>query len=241
MFYEVNLLASVIGAGIVLFFYSKQLIPRKLIRSIFCMIIVILTILCAKIMYILELGRLGTLTSGFSLFGTIVFVPIFLTLLCYIFNIDYFKTLSYLAPLFALALGQAKIGCFVAGCCQGIESSVGLPDIHNTSIIRFPVQLLEAIIGYIMGILLFIYNTKEKNKSNSYILYMIIYCSFRLGVEFLRDKERVIMGLTQTQIYCIILIIIWSAVLIMRRRKMFAKIQVVSSDNLSDFTSDSSI
>lgn len=241
MFYRINLLASVIGAGIALFFYSNKLIQRKHIRILFCLIIVILTVLCAKLMYILELGSLGTLTSGFSLFGTIVFVPIFLILLCYFFNIDYFRTLSYLAPLFALALGQAKIGCFVAGCCQGIESSIGFPDVHNPDIIRFPVQLLEAMIGYILGILLFFYNIKEKNKSNSYSLYMIVYCICRLGFEFLREKERLFMGLTQTQFYCLVLIVIWSAVLLIQRRKTGTKIQVVPSDNHSDFTSDSSI
>lgn len=241
MFYSINLVVCIVGFGIALFFYSKRYITTFWRRIVLSIVVTFMSLLGAKLMFAFESGTFGTLISGFSLFGTIVFVPIMLIPISLLFKFNYLRLLSYIAPLFAITLGQSKIGCFVAGCCHGIESSIGFPDVHNPDIIRFPVQLLEAIIGYILGILLFIYNRKDQNKPSSYSLYMIAYCICRLGFEFLREKERIFMGLTQTQIYCLVLIVIWSAVMLIHRRKTVTKVQVVPSDNHSYFTSDSSI
>jgi phosphatidylglycerol:prolipoprotein diacylglycerol transferase len=55
----------------------------------------------------------------------------------------------------------ARVGCFLGGCCYGIESKFGftahgnhlVPDVNDVS--RFPVQLLEAALNLVLFFLLY--------------------------------------------------------------------------------------
>ena len=58
----------------------------------------------------------------------------------------------------------ARVGCFLSGCCYGIESEFGftahgntlVPDVNDVS--RFPVQLLEAVLNLVLfAALIFLY------------------------------------------------------------------------------------
>ena len=60
-----------------------------------------------------------------------------------------------------------RIGCFLSGCCYGIESSFGLYFNHSPApgcagVCRFPVQLIESSCNLLLFIVLFtLYNKKE--------------------------------------------------------------------------------
>ena len=104
---------------------------------------------------------------------------------------------SFSVPLFH-AFG--RIGCFLVGCCYGVESSIGFT-FHNSiiesanNVNRFPVQIVEALFNLILFFCL--YNFFKHKKFKGYLLniYFIFYPVFRFIIEFFRaDSYRGFLG-----------------------------------------------
>lgn len=114
----------------------------------------------------------------------------------------------------------ARVGCFLGGCCYGIESEFGftahgnhlVPDLNDVS--RFPVQLLEAVLNLLLFLLLyFIYKRSLKCeflKGKILLIYLFLYSIIRFCDEFLRgDKIRgFIFGISTSQFISVILFVI---------------------------------
>ena len=88
-----------------------------------------------------------------------------------------------------------RIGCFLGGCCYGIESSFGftvhnntyVPDINGVS--RFPVALLEAALNLIVFFVVLYMFKKFREKYSLIHLYLFLYSIVRFSTEFLRGDE----------------------------------------------------
>lgn len=112
-----------------------------------------------------------------------------------------------------------RIGCFLSGCCYGIESKFGFYFKYSSApgcqgVRRFPVQLLEAfILLIIFGILFYLYDRKKKSGKSIFILYLLLYSFSRFFIEFLRgDEYRGFVGILSTSQF--ISVIIFSLVII---------------------------
>ena len=108
-----------------------------------------------------------------------------------------------------------RIGCFLVGCCYGIESSVGFTYEHSllesaNHVKRFPIQLVEA--GYNLCLFFLLYYLFKKNKFKGKLLglYLIIYPIGRFIFEFFRGDEYrgFLFGLSTSQIISIILLFV---------------------------------
>lgn len=98
-----------------------------------------------------------------------------------------------------------RIGCFLSGCCYGVESSFGFDLKYSSApdcagVIRFPVQLLEASLNLIIFIILLYMDYKKKLSGKKILLYYLIsYSSARFLLEFLRgDSYRGFVGAFST-------------------------------------------
>ncbi len=121
----------------------------------------------------------------------------------------------------------ARVGCFLSGCCYGIESEFGftahgntlVPDVNDVS--RFPVQLLEAALNLVLFAVLILLYRKISGKGGFFdgkliFIYLICYSIIRFGDEFLRgDAIRgfVFGTLSTSQFISIVLFIISVTVL----------------------------
>ena len=92
------------------------------------------------------------INAGLSAYGAIFGASFFIILFCFQFHKSIKETFLLLAPSFPLMYSIGKIGCFIAGCCYGINYN-GLFKIiykHSKSapnnVYLFPVQLIESII-----------------------------------------------------------------------------------------------
>ena len=133
-------------------------------------------------------------------------------------------------PLFHMF---GRIGCTLNGCCYGIEYHGFLAIQYTADYIvegksddiadysRFPIQPLEALIGLIMFIVLFILYKKTKDKYSLTCIYFLVYSVIRFFDEFLRgDSARGIWGPLSTSQWLSIVIFIAAVVYaIMQRRK----------------------
>ena len=98
------------------------------------------------------------------------------------------KNYKFLNNLFSvvLPLGQSigRIGCFLNGCCYGVEMknciTISYP-INGKYIDVFPVWFFESMFCFCMFLLL--YNIKTENKGG---IYICCYATFRFVIEFFR-------------------------------------------------------
>lgn len=100
----------------------------------------------------------------------------------------YLDICAVAVPLFH---GIARIGCFCAGCCYGIESKFGFVftralDIEANGVRRFPVQLLESCCNLLLALVLWQFLKRGKFKNNLLCGYLLGYSIIRFSDEFLR-------------------------------------------------------
>ena len=132
------------------------------------------------------LGHL-IVTGGFVFYGGLVGVLIANYICCRIMHISGKKVYNFLTPAFLLFHAFGRVGCFLGGCCYGIECKYGFA-MAGTDERRFPVQLLESVLNVIL--LCWILK-KEKKQPETFLLpyYLGIYAVYRFGLEFLRGDD----------------------------------------------------
>lgn len=112
-----------------------------------------------------------------------------------------------LAPAVAMFHGFARIGCFLGGCCYGIEWEHGI--VFENSLVpeangvpRVPIQLFESGFEFLLSGLLWLLLLKApKTRGKLYALYLLIYSAGRFIIEFWRGDEirGFIFGLSTSQ------------------------------------------
>jgi len=101
---------------------------------------------------------------------------------------DYFDIGACMIPLFHTF---GRVGCFLSGCCYGVESKIGFvyhysPDSVANGVRRFPIQLVEALFNLILFIVIFYLLRKSKMKGKLFLLYLLFYSIIRFTLEFFR-------------------------------------------------------
>lgn len=138
--------------------------------------------------------------GGMVFYGGLIGAVIGVWRYCHHFRVPFVPYLDIFAPLIPFIHGVGRIGCFCAGCCYGIEyhgwGSVQFPHsdiIPNLDAVpRFPVQLLEAGMNFVLCAILLHLSKKETMKNGKTMgIYLIYYSIARFGLEMLRgDKIR---------------------------------------------------
>ena len=219
----VMILLGFIAASVLLFIYLNH---RKVDKS--CYLDVLLIIVGTALM-----GMIGTIlfenlyeaikasiyhtnpkwTWGMTFYGGLIFgVPTFILIYKYYYlrhNEPIMDKILIIAPA-CISLGHAigRIGCFLSGCCYGIEtdSSLGIlfPG-HDHKVL--PTQLIEFGFLLLLAVCL-IYLAFRLNFSYNFIIYLAFYGIFRFIIEFFRGDERgQLQGLSPSQYWCIALVI----------------------------------
>jgi phosphatidylglycerol:prolipoprotein diacylglycerol transferase len=108
----------------------------------------------------------------------------------------YMDNAALFAPLFH---GFARVGCFLSGCCYGVECELGFADSAGT--VRFPVQLLEAACNLLIAAAIYFVLKKGLLRGKVFYLYLALYALLRFFDEFLRGDEirGFILGLSTSQ------------------------------------------
>ena len=145
------------------------------------------------------------LTYGGSVFyggflGGLAGLAVFLRIEKELNKRDFYDLYGLGIPLFHFF---GRLGCFLGGCCYGVECEFGFLVEHNdfspglAGVRRFPIQLVEAVLNLALFFLLYaLYRhfckTAESGRNLSGIiifLYMLIYPVYRFILEFFRGDE----------------------------------------------------
>ena len=154
------------------------------------------------------------LTAGFVIYGALIGGVIAAFIYCRTKKQDFLKYFDLAIPSVAVAQGFGRIGCFLAGCCYGKETSsaIGIVFSHSdyapNGVKLIPTQLISSAGNFLIAAVLLVFASKSKKKGQTAGLYMILYSIGRFIIEIFRDDPRGNVGpLSTSQFICIFVLI----------------------------------
>ena len=179
---------------------------------------------------LIEKGSAYTWTWAMTFYGGLLFgVPAFLLFYFFCIRKKFGPCMEsfilILAPVsIASAQGFGRIGCFLAGCCYGRQTTswigVSFPGVEGKVI---PTNLLEAIFLLLLAIGLLALALSKWAKW-CFPVYLFSYSIWRFVIEFFRGDHRgnFIPGISPSQFWSIVMFLIgigYVAYLLWKRRK----------------------
>lgn len=179
----------------------------------------------AKLLYVIveykaffahPLSVLGS--DGFVIYGGIIGGVMATIIYCHIKKISFMSYFDLAIPAVAAAQGFGRIGCFLAGCCYGCESTflgVIFPEgsIAPAGIPLLPTQLISSTGDFLIALALVLYARKSKIKGNVGALYLVLYGVGRFVIEFFRNDVRGSVGTLSTSQFISIFFVLGAVVL----------------------------
>jgi len=173
------------------------------------------------------------------IFGDIVFYGgliggvIAMLIFCKSYKIPILPIADLFAPALAVAHGFGRIGCFLGGCCYGIQvhpshpfavifpsvatevsASISITTGVPTGVPMLATQLIEAVSLFIIAAILIIIYKKTAVKGLTVCSYGILYSILRFTLEFYRgDSARGIYGIFSISQYISIALFVVSVVM----------------------------
>ncbi len=154
-----------------------------------------------------------------SLFGGLVFyggvLGGFTAVYLYIrkYRIDLWGALDLFAPAIPAGHMLGRIGCYLGGCCYGMEVPWGVTFTESLApgcngVPRMPVQLYEAGINLLIFLVLLLYERKPRRTGRTLALYLLLYAPARFVLECFRgDVGRGVWLLSTSQWLSILLFV----------------------------------
>ena len=230
------IIIGVIAASILLFVYlnkrgvkSASFLDLGIVITITVFVGILFAILVENVYEAIKASTLGQYpkwTWGMTFYGGLLGgIPAFLLAyrLYYLrHNEPILDKILIIAPAsITLGHGFGRIGCFLAGCCYGIETDaqngILFPHLDHYVV---PTQIIEAAFLFTLTIVLATLAFK-RNFNYNFVIYCVFYGIFRFIVEFFRGDERgQLAGLSPSQYWCIVLILIAFPLYILLKKKM---------------------
>lgn len=164
--------------------------------------------------------------NGFVIYGAILLGGLSIYIYCKKNKWDVLDILDCVVPGLALAQGFGRIGCFLAGCCYGAETTskfgVQFPvdSLAPSGVYLLPTQLYSSAFDFALAGVLLWYSRKSRNKGYVFSVYVILYSIGRFIVEFLRNDPRGSVGfLSTSQFIAIFTLILGISVFIIQKSK----------------------
>ena len=157
-------------------------------------------LLSAKLLYYITIiqdiiedpSLLLDVTDGFVVYGGIIGGILAGYVFSRVKKMDFWKYFDLVVPSIALAQSFGRVGCLLAGCCYGVESShpIGMV-FHNSQfapngIPLVPTQIISSGLNFLHFLLLIVFAKHKKADGQVAGLYLICYSIGRFVLEFYR-------------------------------------------------------
>lgn len=145
-----------------------------------------------------------TLFGGLVFYGGLFGALVAVYLYCRHYNLSFKEVMAIATPATPLFHLFGRVGCFLSGCCWGIEVPWGVA--FNASLAApngvplLPVQLIEAGFNLLLFIFLAVAVKRLKRRWMVLPLYLMLYAAARFVLEFFRgDLARGVFLLSTSQ------------------------------------------
>ncbi len=127
-----------------------------------------------------------------------VYVPLMFYACSLVFRVNVHRLSDMLTPCFVFGFAFGHLGCLITGCCHGYPYE-GFGAIYSeiAKCRVFPTQLLECALAFVLFVWLLIHIVKSGYKVTGRLYpIMLIAYSARFFLEFLRDNEKLVGGIS---------------------------------------------
>lgn len=135
----------------------------------------------------------SALFATFVFYGGLLGALLAIYFYCRKYNISLRLVFGLVTPAIPLFHSIARVGCFLAGCCWGIEVPWGLAfsasPVAPNHIHLMPVQLFEAAFNLLLFIALAVLSRRLVQKWRCLPIYFLAYGSGRFILEFFRGDR----------------------------------------------------
>lgn len=131
--------------------------------------------------------------NGFVIYGALIGGIVGVVLYCRVKKLNFWSYFDLTMPSVALAQGFGRIGCFLAGCCYGMETDGPFAIVFQNSpyapngVPLLPTQLISSALDFLHFVVLVIFAKKYKKGEGQVAgLYFILYSIGRFILEYFR-------------------------------------------------------
>lgn len=156
------------------------------------------------------------ISDGFVVYGGIIAGILAGYIYCRVKKLEFWKYLDIVVPSIALAQGFGRIGCFLAGCCYGRETTSWCAITFTNSsyapngVPLVPTQLISSGLDFLHFAILVWLSGKNKIPGRISALYLIFYSIGRFIFEFFRgDLVRGSVGALSTSQFISIFVLLF--------------------------------
>jgi len=188
-------------SGILLAIYlaKKEKIAPEMMMDL-ALFVMISSIIGARIFYVIEfwpeywyrpLAMLFVWEGGLVFYGGLLGAVLTVLVFSRFNKLPVLKLLDLITPATALGYAIGRIGCFLRGCCYGVECklpwAVKFPEAAG---LRHPTQLYSLLTWLILFGVLWFLLTKRKFDGQIFALGLILYSVYRFLIEFVRTNPQ---------------------------------------------------
>ncbi|MBE3519772.1 MAG: prolipoprotein diacylglyceryl transferase [Firmicutes bacterium] len=119
------------------------------------------------------------------------------------------RLLDIIAPGIIIGQSIGRIGCYLNGCCYGIptEGTWGCMT-RYAPLLRHPYQLYESGADFLIFLGLLWLSSRVKREGDLFLAYLGSYSFARFFLEFFRDNESYVFGLSYGQVASAALVVL---------------------------------
>ncbi|MFC1496576.1 prolipoprotein diacylglyceryl transferase [Candidatus Margulisiibacteriota bacterium] len=193
-------LAFAVGIMVSLWIGRKEgLKPEKILDAV--LLVMVSSVLGARLFYIIEFRNnyasfidiTKIWEGGLVFYGGLIFAALALVWWSRRNGFSFLKILDIAAFPATLGYAIGRIGCFLNGCCYGIDGH--------------PTQIYASLSGLTIFMILLALRKNKKFKGQLFSIGLILYSIYRFLNEFLRVNPKYILGMSEAQIISIIALI----------------------------------
>jgi phosphatidylglycerol:prolipoprotein diacylglycerol transferase len=122
------------------------------------------------------------------------------------YGLNALRMLDNASPSIALGLFFARIGCFLAGCCYGIVTSLPWGIMRGAKIVH-PTQIYSSFYNLTIFVILYLFATRKHKPGEVFGLWLILYGTCRFAIEFIRINPPIILGLSNQQVFSLLMVV----------------------------------
>ena len=205
--YDSNVILTFTAHILFLVFYRKK-------YNISLKQAVVVILLVYPVAYVLML-TLAWIETGFRSWGGInfvricVYVPLIALGVAKLMKIPFGKMVDYLAPSMALQKAIGHLVCPFVGCCSGYACSWGIwHPMKNVQV--FPNQWLESAVAFFLAWYLLRMAKHEcyLGTGKIYAMFLLLYGGTRFFLEFLRDNEKLFLGISSLALHALFMVLV---------------------------------
>jgi phosphatidylglycerol---prolipoprotein diacylglyceryl transferase len=139
---------------------------------------------------------------------------------------SFWRISDVFVPGMMLASAIFRTGCFVNGCCFGLECSTswlavtysGPNSIAPANIPLYPVQLFQVILSLMIFFIVWFYRKKIQPEGSIYLLYVILFAAGDFIIRLFRHPDAVFLGIQIQQILNISMLLAALPLIAIRRK-----------------------